>query len=908
MKTRFLLLLFLCALPALAQKTAIDLPSSKQVIEPVPGDARPAGSFPVTAALSPDGNYLALLDDGYGRAENAFQQGIVVIDLRTGHSQEFPDSRLGKNAHQTYFLGLSFSADGRHLYASVASLTDPGGTKPGDLGNGIAVYSFNEGQVMAENFFAIAPQTLADGKHAGRVSKRAPKGKAVPYPAGLALAGVDRLLVADNLSDDVLLLSLANGAVIKRFDVSAHKDVPAEFPYEVVASRDGRRAWCSLWNASRVVELDLKAGKVARSIPLLEPQSPTAAGSHPTALLLSPNEKFLYVALANADKVAVVDAAAGKAVRFLSTTLPGQEFPGTYPNALAQTADGKRLFVANASSDSVAVFDTSSAGERALGFIPTEWYPTALAVRDDDLFIATAKGRGTGPNTQRVTTEQGARRPYILWLMQGSLARVSVKSAERDLAALTRDVAESNRMNGRADHIPFPNSRNPIRHVIYIIKENRTYDQIFGDLPVGDGDVSLTLYGDDITPNAHKLAKQFGVIDNFYDSGEVSGNGHVWSTAAISSDYTEKTVQIAYRGREHTYDYEGGVADEFPLEQGEPDANEPGTGYLWTNLAKHKVTFRHYGEYVTTMWCDKPEDWQSPLGGTPLTGQTCPHSFIKKGEPLTPNVGTPHGSASPYPWPVPIISRNIATKPELRDHFDPRFADFRLDYPDQLRADEFLNEFNGWTANTNEDQMPRFILMRLPNDHTAGKRPGMPKPVASVADNDLALGRVVDAVSHSPRWNDTAIFVLEDDAQDGADHVDAHRSIALVISKYSPKQESKPFVDHHFYTTVNLIHTMEVLLELPPMNNNDARAALMSPLFTGSGEQAAFSTDFRNRDNGIIYEMNPGEGKDAEVSQKMDFSHADANDAAELNRVLWRDRKGDVPMPAAKHGMIFGND
>jgi hypothetical protein len=315
---------------------------------------------------------------------------------------------------------------------------------------------------------------------------------------------------------------------------------------------------------------------------------------------------------------------------------------------------------------------------------------------------------------------------------------------------------------------------------------------------------------------------------------------------------------------------------------------------------------------VETLWCDSSEPEASPREGTPLPpAMSCAQKFIHQGEPLPANVGQPHGSPSPWPWPVPLIARDVATKPELEDHFDPRFADFRLEYPDQLRADEFLNEFGDFVKARQEGkgaELPQFVILRLPNDHTLGTKPGLPRPEASVADNDLAVGRVVEAVSHSPYWDDTAIFILEDDAQDGADHVDAHRSLALVISKYSPSSPQKPFVDHNFYTTVNMVHTMEVLLGLPPMNNNDAQAAVMAPLFSGAGGQPPFKADWSNLQNGLIYEANAPHAPGARESARMDFSHADAPDAARLNAILWRASKGNVPMPKPLHRVIRNAD
>jgi hypothetical protein len=456
--------------------------------------------------------------------------------------------------------------------------------------------------------------------------------------------------------------------------------------------------------------------------------------------------------------------------------------------------------------------------------------------------------------------------------------------------------------------ITFAGGPNPIKHVIYVMKENRTYDQILGDLKVGDGDPSLTMYGEDITPNEHKLALQFGVLDNFYDSGEVSGDGHVWSTAAITTDYNEKTWQIAYRGKERTYDFQGQNAEEYPLEHNLADVDDPMTGFIWDNLTKNNKTFRIYGEFVYAVWCS---GYRADASSTtpPSLEATCPRKEVTQGSTLPPNVGNPHGGASPWPWPVPLILSVKPTKAALRGHFDPLFPDFNTDYPDQLRADEFLNEFGAYVRAREshegpEFELPSFVLLYLPDDHTGGTRPNFARPAANVADNDLALGRVVDAVSHSPYWDDTAIFVLEDDAQDGADHVDAHRSTAFVVSKYSPGSVAKPNVEHRFYTTVNMMHTMEMLLGLPPMNQNDAYAPVMSGLFTGPGDQPPFSADYRNQKNGLIYETNKSNAPGAKVSSSMNFSRPDAAGAARLNRVLWTDSKGSTPMPKPRHTVI----
>ncbi|MFZ0201858.1 MAG: bifunctional YncE family protein/alkaline phosphatase family protein [Candidatus Sulfotelmatobacter sp.] len=916
----------MAAAPAQEPKSdgsSIPLPTSKILTIPAAGRIGSTNSFPATIAISPDGQYAALLNDGYGTQETTATQSIAVLDLKTNRIADYPDQRFGEQVHQSYFLGLVFGSDGKHLYASVGSITDPKGEKAGDTGNGIAVYSFRAGKVAPERFIAIEPQTLAAGKKVAIGLQKTPPGTAIPYPAGLALISVgghDRLLVADNLSDNVVLLDVASGKVIHRFDLSTNELVPSSFPYTAVATRDGRRAWCSLWNASRVAELDLMDGKIVRWIKLKEPEDPIAPGSHPTAMLLSRDEKSLYVALSNMDLVAVVSTENDVPFTLLRTAIRNQTVAGTYPIALAQSADGNRLFVADASLNAVEVLDVSTVAHGPqfpdnvlwgpLGFIPTDWYPSALAVDGDDLLIATAKGEGTRPNKGSGKTAWEVRHhehPYIPTLLRGSIARLNIPDTLKKLPELTRIVEHDNLLHNDPGKIQFAAGGNPINHVIYVIKENRTYDQILGDLKVGDGDPSLTMYGADITPNEHKLALQFGVLDNFYDSGEVSGDGHLWSTAAITSDYNEKTWQIAYRGKERTYDFQGTVADEFPLDHKEADIDDPGTGFLWDNVARHGLSYRDYGEYMSTAWCNKIRKAASPKQGTPSAQEApCPRTELQQGDALPPNIGDPHGGPSPFPWAVPLFKRVKATKAVLRDHFDALYPDFNTDYPDQLRADEFLNEFAAYTrgreSNESRDfQLPQFVLLYLPDDHTGGTRPDRPRPAASVADNDLALGRVVDAVSHSPYWDDTAIFILEDDAQDGGDHIDAHRSIAFIVSKYSPGAAAAPYVDHRFCTTVNMIHTMEMLLGLPAMNQNDAYAPAMGPMFSGAGDQPPFKADYRNLKNGLIYEVNRRDAQGAKESAKMDFSRPDAAGAARLNNVLWRDQKGDTPVPIPRH-------
>jgi DNA-binding beta-propeller fold protein YncE len=909
----------------------VDLPTSKQLIGEIPGHPLRLNSLPMTMAVSPDRRFVVTVNAGYGTAESHYQQSLAVLDTTTGAVEDFPDDRTPIGASQTLYSGLAFSRDGKHLYASMGSLTVPQGDGKKATGSGVVVYSFRAGQIAAQRFIPLPLQQLAPGRRTKLIGG-VEGDKGVPFPADLAVVGpadpaLERLLVADNLSDDVLLIDPATGRVEKRFDLSESNAVPSAYPIALIVPHHGGRAFVALWNSSEIAELDLEKGRVGRRLALLKPQNPVAPGTHPCAFQFSPDEKTLYVALANRDAVAAVNVGPGEyngefSVRgYFDTRLPGQSYFGAEPEALAVNADGSRLYVANAISDAVAVIDPREMTHKAvkqgmvepIGFIPTEWMPMALAFLPSPaggkLYVATAKGKGTGPNNAPMhytdANDRRVHRPttYIATLLHGSLATLDAREVETDLPYWTQVVMESNRMKAAEERIAFAGAeQSRIKHVIYIIKENRTYDQIFGDLkkggkPVGNGDPSLTMYGEDITPNLHKLALQFGVLDNFYDSGEVSGDGHVWSNAAIGTDYLEKTWQQSYRSEQRSYDYEGVVAEGLPLEQNIPDVNEPASGYLWGNLAAHGKTYYHFGEFIATTFCDELKT-ANPQQGPLLAGARCAHKAIEPGQALPEEWG---GGVNKWAWPIPLIASNKATKPELAGHFAEEAPDFNLMVPDQVRVEIFLRHLRGWVMDKEQgnDTMPNFVMLRLPNDHTAGTRPGGPTPKSSVADNDLAVGRAVEAISHSPYWDSTAFFILEDDAQNGGDHVDAHRSLALVVSKYAPHTASgAPFVDGRFYSTVSVVRTMETLLGLPPMNNNDALCPLISSLFTGPGDQPAFQADYANRDNELIYTANEKTAAGAKESMKMDFRHADHADAQKLNVILWKDAMGDKPVPA----------
>jgi DNA-binding beta-propeller fold protein YncE len=924
------------ALPAQSAQEVVNLPTSKQLLVPAPGGPRRVNSLPISLAVSPDGKWVISLNAGFGTAESDYMQSLSVLNTTTGKVQDFPDARTSLRTPQTFFSGLAFSSDGTRVYASFGSMTNPGGDGGQATGNAIAVFNFAQGVLKPQGLLKLPLVSLASGK---TTSLRPGEGnkEGIPYPAAIAVVpgARARLLVAENLSDSVALLDVTNGTIEHTFDLSASADVPSTYPIALAVSKDGTRAFVALWNASEVAELDLRHGTVVRRVELMKAHSPTAPGSHPCALVLDEHVGLLYVALANRDAVAAIRVTDKhhepdlSIAGYFDTRLPGQSYFGAEPDALAENADGTQLYAANLGSDAVAVIDPrhlKSMDEQhgmtePIGFVPTELMPTALVFSNGTLYVATDKGKGTGPNNMpqapgahsRTASPLERAFTYAPTLIYGSLASLKEHEIDANLKASTETVLDSNRMRAASETINFASGRNPIKHVIYIIKENRAYDQLLGDLeknghPVGNGDPKLTMYGATITPNQHKLALQFGVLDNFFDSGEVSGDGHVWSTAAIGTDYLEKTWQINYRGSQHTYDYEGMVADGYPLLQHIPDVNEPASNYIWSNFASHGKSIYHFAEYVSSIFCgdsqavERAKQMRSmdPRQGAMSGGQAlCPSPDIKPGETLPVEWG---GGKNLWPWSIPRLAANVATKPELVGHFAPESPDFNLRVPDQIRVEVFLRHLGQWKEDraAGHDTMPEYVLLRLPNDHTGGTTPGGPTPRSSVADNDLAVGRAVEAISHSAYWDDTAFFILEDDAQNGADHVDAHRSIGLVISRYAPHAKSAEgaMVDSRFYSTVSIVRTMETLLGVPPMNNNDAFASLISSLFTGPGDQPPYDADYSNRDNGLIYTANKPNAVGAAASMKMDFTHADRAPTDKLNLILWQDARGAQPPPA----------
>ena len=753
------------------------------------GTSLTLGSFPVAAVLSPERDRVVVLLNGWR------EEGIQVVDRATG---QITQTLLQPAA----FIGLEFSPDGKTLYASG--------------GNQDVVYRYDWHDRMA---------TLRDSIV---LAMKDPKKDGTRYPAGLHVSrDGSTLYVAENLADSLAIVDVASGNVLQR--VAAGR-----YPYGVAEDADGN-VFVSSWGRSDVVVISPRSAsqpsRVLATIPVAR---------HPSAMTVSADGHTLYVASASTDRVSVVDTRARKSVGELHAPA-GAAPEGSTPDALALSADGTQLYVAEADNNDVAVWNL--AGNTMAGRIPVQWYPTAVVVAGDSLLVINGKGHGTGPNpdlphpgTGTQNSNQRARLAYTLGQLNGSLTTLT--HADRgNLAALTSRVAKANGWNAQRTQGVYP----PFQHVVYIIKENRTYDQVFGDIAEADGDTSLVYFPRKVSPNHHALADRFGVFDRFFVNAEVSAQGHNWSTAAYSSDYLEKTVQPNYSGRGRSYDYEGENRGVVPSDVGEDDAAEPANGYFWDLAERGHITLRNFGEFV------RPE---------------------RKAAEIT--------------------YRGI--KPYLADNTDPQFAGFDLNIPDQRRADVFLDELQQYE---HDGRMPQFIIMRLPNDHTAGARANAPTPRAYMADNDLALGRVVDGISHSKFWPNTVIFVLEDDAQNGPDHVDSHRSPILIISPYN-----KPGVNHRFANTSDVIATMADILHLGTLSQFDYYGRPLRDIFAKQADLRPYNVLKATWD---MNEHNPGRGVGAIESRKLKLAQEDQSDDDLFNRILWRAIKGDAkPYPGAK--------
>jgi len=779
------------------------------------------GDLPLAMVESPDGRYLIVSNDGYAKPT------LAVVDVaRMAIRQRLPLDNA--------WLGLVWHPDGRHLFSSGA-----GESTVRELG-------WAGGRLSAAGSLVLK-----------RPSKES-------FVAGVAITpDGSRLFAVHALGEMLSAVTLTTG---EEAPTVASVDLPAE-GYAAVVSPDGRTLYVSLWGGAKVLAFDTAT---------LEPRGEIATGEHPSAMALSKDGARLFVACANTNAVWVADLATRTAREQISVALHPNAPAGSTPNALGLSPDGDTLLVASADNNAVAVVDVRRAGASVVrGFIPTGWYPTAVQFSRDGHRIYVLSGRGLtslanprGPQPG-VPTGDGQ---YAGSMLLGSLSVVPTPDAAQ-LAAYTKRVlsvtpyTDAIRLApARAPAVtPIPRKvgdPSPIKHVFYVIRENRTYDQILGDLEKGNGDPTLCLFGEEATPNAHALAREFVLLDNFYVDAEVSYSGHAFSTGAYATDFVNKVWPMNYGGRGGKYLSEGGGAQRNAY----GNITAPEHGYLWDACARAGTSVRSYGEFATRDQGKRSQAAEASRAG---------------GE-------------------GPIE----ATVPGLEGRVSPTYPPWDLSIPDNQRVDAWKKELADYEANGN---LPALSIIRLGNDHTSGTRAGYPTPTAMIAENDLALGRLVEAISRSRYWKDSAIFVLEDDAQNGPDHVDAHRSPAFVVSPYVRRGS----VDSTLYTTSGMLRTMELILGLPPMSQYDAAA---SPMY-GAFQTTPVLTPYAHREARVpLDERNDTSAPGAAASAAMDFDEADRAPDLELSEIVWkavRGAKSAMPPPvraAFVHPLVDGAD
>jgi len=746
------------------------------------------GDLPLNLVISHDKKIAAVSNNG---------QSTQTLDLIDLSSQQKIDSiEIPKS-----WYGLAFSSDDNTLYAS------------GGHDNMIRTYSIKNGKLAPKDSIVL--------------------GKPWPNRIGIAGLAVDdrkqqQLYTVTREDKKLYVIDLKSKAIKSSFDLGAEG-------YACILTSDAKQLYISVWGAEKVLVWDVSLNKVTKEI---------AVGNHPNEMTFSKNGKWLFVANANDNSVSVINTKDGAVVETLNAALYPNAPSGSTSNGVALSEDGKTLYIANADNNCLAVFDVSNPGKSvSKGFIPVGWYPTNVKVVGKTILVTNGKGLSSkanphGPNPtdqkEKVDRHSGDQsKPkeiqYIAGLFKGTLSFIQDPDPEH-LAAYSHAVYKNTPYSkdkellteGEAGN-PIPmkvGEASPIKYVFYVVKENRTYDQVLGDVKQGNGDPSLCLFGEKITPNQHKIVNEFVLLDNFYVDAEVSADGHNWSMGAYATDYLEKTWPSSYGGRGGTYGGEG----EREI------ANNKG-GFIWDNAKRHQVSYRTYGE------------------------------FADKGKP------------------------NVKS---LEGHVAPGYTSYDLSVADTTRFSQWKADFDQLLK---EGKMPQLTTIRFSNDHTEGMRAGKKTPYAHVADNDLAVGQFVDYISKSPIWKESAIFILEDDAQNGPDHVDAHRSPAYLISPYVKRKS----VDHTMYSTSGMIRTIELILGMKPMTQYDAAATPMWRSFTNQPDYSTFDHLAANVD---LNERNPTKGKLAVLSDKYDWSKEDAVPDLVFNEILWQGLKGtSAPSP-----------
>nr|WP_229249346.1 bifunctional YncE family protein/alkaline phosphatase family protein [Dyadobacter sandarakinus] len=771
--------------------------SAKRIGLPNGWSLTPVGSslelddLPLNLVVSPSKKYLAVTNNGQST------QSITLIDAAT--EKILDTARVAKS-----YLGLAFSQDEQRLYAS------------GGNDNKILVFEIGNRQL-------VAAEPIVLGK---------------PWPVKISPTGIavddaqGRIYVVTKEDSSLYICDTRTRKTISKLNLGAAA-------YTCVLSGNKQELYVSLWGGSRVAIVNTETQKIAAEI---------ATDKNPNDLLLTSDSKFLYVANGNDNTVAVIDLSKRQVSETLTTSLFPDAPVGTTPNGLALSEDEKTLYIANADNNCLAVFDVETKGRsRSAGFIPTGWYPTAVKLVGSRIFVTNGKGfssrsnpKGPNPNLSKVPQQVGpnpqaytGREQYIGGLFKGTLSMIDVPSPER-LSAYSRLVYANTpyskkkelHAEGEAGN-PIPmkvGDKSPIKYVFYIIKENRTYDQVLGDMKEGNGDASLCLFPEKVTPNQHALAREFVLLDNFYVDAEVSADGHNWSSAAYANDYVEKNWVTSYGGRGGTYDFEG-----------QKEIAHPRDGFIWDHAQRAGIPYRSYG-------------W-----------------FADDGKP------------------------NIKA---LEGKYCPAFEGYDLSYMDIDREAAWEKDFDELLA---AGKLPKLNTVRFGNDHTSGASVGKPTPFAAVADNDLAVGRFVEHLSKSKVWNESVVFILEDDAQNGPDHVDAHRSIAFVAGGFV----KRGFVDHTMYSTSGMLRTMELILGLKPMSQYDAAATPMWRCFNHKPDPAPFIS----RKAGVDLTQNVAINANSRRSDQFDLTVPDAIDDLIFSEIVWQTVRGEQSvMPAPRRG------
>ncbi|MBD1392919.1 bifunctional YncE family protein/alkaline phosphatase family protein [Mucilaginibacter glaciei] len=754
------------------------------------GNSIPLGDLPLNMQLSASGKLLAVTNNGQST------QSVQLIDPK--NERLLDEKELKKS-----WYGLVFSPNEKDLYVS------------GGNDNIILDFHVRDGKLGT-------PDTI-------RLGKGWPANKICP--TGMAISKDNAVLYAVTKEDSSLyVIDPAQRSISKRIQLPG-------IAYSCILTPDQSKLYISMFGGDRVVVYNTVSQNITGEI---------LTGSHPNELLLNKKGSILFVANANDNTVSVINTLSGKVIETIGTTLYPTKLTGSTTNGLALSANEKTLYIANADNNCLAVFDVSKPGSSlSQGFIPVGWYPTNVKVLGSKILVTNGKGntsmanpKGPQPisklDNSGVHTGSSAndRLQYIAGLFKGSLSFINTPTPEQ-LKVYTKQVyantpftsKRTTTADGEAGN-PIPRKqgeKSPIKYVFYIIKENRTYDQVLGDMPQGNGDTSLTLFGQKVTPNHHALATDFVLLDNFYVDAEVSADGHNWSMAAYATDVVEKTWPTSYGNRGGTTNYEGGRPVTYPRD-----------GFIWDYCKRAGVTYRSYGEF---------------------------------GEYSKANIKS------------------------LQGHMGPHSPGFNMDITDQVRADAWQADFDSLLT---KNAVPQFNTLRISNDHTSGQRKGKVAPMAAVADNDLAVGRIIEHLSHSPIWKESVVFILEDDAQNGPDHVDAHRSPAFVVGPYVKRNA----VIHNMYSTSGFLRTMELILGLPPMSQYDAAAMPLYECFTSKPDVTPYKLIPANID---IKQVNVAVNESSKRSETFNFAKEDAAPDLELNQIVWKSVKGEHSvMPAPK--------